>query len=293
MQNTSGDARHTEQIAAHGLKALRLRASGSEALIYLHGAHIAAFRTSEHGELLWISDKAVYAAGKAIRGGVPLCFPWFGAHPERPDFPAHGFARTQSFQFEGSEARGDSVVAELTLASGPETLGFFPHAFRARARISVGRELSLAFEVENSGDSDFSYELALHTYLGVSDVRNVEVSGLGGASFDDKVSGERERTQGETPLRFDGETDRVYDSKARVTVLDLARKRRLVIDKTSSATTVVWNPWHDKARRMADFADDAWPSMLCVETANTGRHRILLSPESRHTTTTIISAETP
>ena len=292
MQNSIGDARHTEQIEAHGLKALRLRASGSEALIYLHGAHLASFRTSEHGELLWVSEKAVYGPGKALRGGVPICFPWFGPHGARPDLPAHGFARTREFRFEGSEARGDTVVAELVLSSSAETAPLFPHAFNARLRLSVGRELSLAFEVENTGNDAFDYELALHTYLGVSDVRNVELTGLAGASYDDKVSGARGSVQGQDALRFVGETDRVYESSARVSVLDAARKRKLVIDKTCSATTVVWNPWLDKAKRMADFGDDEWPGMLCVEAGNTGSHRVTLTPESRHTTTTIISAET-
>ncbi len=293
MQNSTGDARHTEQIEAHGLKALRLRASGSEAVVYLHGAHLASFRTSEHGELLWMSDKAVYAAGKALRGGLPICFPWFGAHPTGGQLPAHGFARTTAFQFEGSERRGDNVVAELSLTSSPQTRPLFPYAFMARMRISVGRELSVAFEVENTGAEAFDYELALHTYLGVSDVRNVELVGLAGASYDDKVSGARGCVEGPAPLRFVGETDRVYDSTERVTVLDPARKRRLLIDKTSSGTTVVWNPWLDKARRMSDFDDGAWPRMLCVEAANVGAHRIRLAAEARHTTTTIISAETP
>lgn len=293
MQNSTADARHTEQIAAHGLKALRLRASGSEALIYLHGGHLASFRTSEHGELLWMSERAVYALGKPIRGGVPVCFPWFGAHGTRPNLPAHGFARTREFHFEGSEVRGDTVVAELSLSSSAETLALFPHAFKARLRLSVGRELSLAFEVENTDQDAFDYELALHTYLGVSDVRHVQLSGLGGAVYDDKVSGARSVRQDDEPVRFVAETDRVYDSSARVSVLDTAHKRRLVIDKTCSATSVVWNPWIDKAKRMSDFGDDEWPSMLCVEAANTGLHRITLPPESRHTTTTIISAETP
>jgi glucose-6-phosphate 1-epimerase len=292
MQNSPGDARHTEQIEAHGLKAVRLRACGSEALVYLHGAHVASFRTSEHGELLWLSEKAVYAAGKAIRGGVPICFPWFGAHPADPKLPAHGFARTRAFRFEGSELRGDNVVAEFALSSDADTLAVFPHAFAARLRVSVGRELSLAFEVENCGASNFDYELALHTYLGVSDVRSAQVTGLAGARYDDKVSGARDVLEGDAPLRFGGETDRVYTSSARVTVNDAGRKRRLIVDKTSSSTTVVWNPWIDKAQRMADFGDDEWPGMLCIETANTSPHAIRLLPQSRHTTTTIISAET-
>jgi glucose-6-phosphate 1-epimerase len=292
MHNPSADTRHTEQIEAHGLKALRLRACGSEALVYLHGAHVASFRTAEHGELLWMSDQAVYTAGKAIRGGVPLCFPWFGAHPRDSALPAHGFARLREFRFEGSELRGDNVIAELSLVSDAHTLAQFPHAFAVRVRMSVGRELSLACEVENVDQAAFDYELALHTYLGVSDVRGVQVNGLAGARYDDKVSGAQAVVQGEAPLRFEGETDRVYESTARVTVEDPGRRRRLIVDKTSSSTTVVWNPWIDKAKRMSDFGDDEWPSMLCIETANTSPHAIRLLPQSRHTTTAIISAET-
>ena len=292
MQNPAGDARHTEQIDAHGLKALRLRACGSEAVVYLYGAHVASFRTSEHGELLWVSEKAVYGAGKAIRGGVPICFPWFGAHPTRSELPAHGFARTSTFRFEGSEMHDDNVVATLLLESSPQTQPLFPHDFKARLRVQLGRELSLQLEVENTGADAFDYELALHTYLGVSDVRSVELEGLAGASYDDKVSGERACRQPAGPLRFVGETDRVYDSSARVTVLDRARKRRLIVDKTHSSTSVVWNPWLEKAKRMSDFGDDEWPGMLCVEAANVSPHAIRLAPETRHGMTTIISAET-
>lgn len=292
MQNSSADARHTEQIEAHGLKAVRLRAAGSEAQVFLHGAHVTSFRTKEHGELLWLSDRALYAPDKAIRGGVPLCFPWFGNHPSEKSFPAHGFARTSAFRFEGSEERGDTVQCELSLVSNADTLKLFPHAFHARLRLSVGRELSLAFEVENTGDESFDYELALHTYLGVSDVRQLELSGLGGASYDDKVTGERGLRQPDAPLRFSGETDRVYDSTARVVAFDPARQRRLIVDKTASRTTVVWNPWSDKAQRMSDFGADAWPSMVCIEAANASPHAVRLPPEARHTTTTIISAET-
>ena len=291
MQNSSNDARHTEQIEAHGLKALRLRACGSEALVYLHGAHVTSFRTSEHGELLWVSEKANYAAGKAIRGGVPICFPWFGAHPSQSTFPAHGFARTSEFRFEGSELRGDNVVAELSFSSSNVTLPLFPHAFAARLRLMVGRELSVAFEVENTGSAPFDYEVALHTYLGVSDVRHVALQGLSGCSYEDKVSGAR-GTQGESPLTFSGETDRVYDCSGRVTIEDDPRKRRIIIDKTCSQTTVVWNPWREKAARMVDFGDEEWPRMLCVEAANASPHGIHLIPQSRHTTTTIVSAET-
>ena len=294
MQKSAPDARHTEQIAAHGLKALRLRGGGCEALVYLHGAHVASFCTPDHGELLWVSEQAVYAAGKAIRGGVPICFPWFGAHPTRPELPAHGFARTRAFELEGSQAQGDGVVAELSLSSDAQTLAAFPHAFTTRLRVSVGvngAALGLAFEVENTGQSAFDYELALHTYLGVSDVRQVQLRGLAGASYDDKVSGARGVVEGAAPIVFSAETDRVYASSAAVTVED--GSRRLVVDKRGSGTSVVWNPWLDKAKRMADFGDEEWPRMLCVEAANAGSSRVLLQPGSRHATETIIHAETP
>lgn len=272
------------------MPALRLRASGSEALVFLHGAHVASFRTAEHGELSWLSQRAVFAPDKAIRGGIPICFPWFGGHPSDSRLPAHGFARTRTFQLVSAEVSGDNVTAELLLESDEQTLTIFPYAFAARMRISVGRELSVAFEVENTGTSAFDYEAALHTYLGVGDAREVEIHGLAGATYTDKVSGEQSLLQGDEPLRLTAETDRVYDSDARVTVLDGAR--RLIVDKTRSSTTIVWNPWLEKARRLVDFGDDEWLHMLCVEAANTGAHRVHLPPGARHIITTILSAET-
>lgn len=291
MPNAPGDARHTEQIDFHGLPALQLRGGGGEARVFLHGGHVAAFRSERHGELLWTSAHAVYAAGKAIRGGVPICFPWFGAHASRQELPAHGFARTRAFQFEGSELQGDRVLAALSLASSDETRAFYPHDFRARLLVSVGTTLELTFEVENTGASELAYELALHTYLRVSDVRRVSLGGLQGSRFDDKVTGARGVLEPAPPLRFTGETDRVYDSTARVTLEDPDLGRRVHVDKAHSGSTVVWNPWVDKAKRMADFGDDEWPGMLCIEAANAGRHRITLSPGARHAMSTTISAE--
>lgn len=291
MPNAPGDARHTEQIDFHGLPALRLCAAGSEALVYLHGGHVAAFRSERHGELLWTSAHAVYAAGKAIRGGVPICFPWFGAHATHSSLPAHGFARTRAFRFEGSELRGERVVAALSLESDDETRSVYPHDFRARLLVSVGVALELTFEVENTGASELAYELALHTYLRVSDVRSVAVHGLNGAAFDDKVSGARAVVEPAGPLRFSGETDRVYDSARRVTLEDPGLDRRVHVDKASSGTTVIWNPWSEKAKRMSDFGDDEWPGMVCIEAANTGSRRVTLPPGARHAMSTAISAE--
>lgn len=282
------------EVQVNGLEALRLRGGGCEALVYLHGAHVAGFRTPDHGELLWVSERAVYAAGKAIRGGVPICFPWFGAHATRSELPAHGFARTRAFRFEGSEVRGDGVVALLSLSDDAETRQAFPFGFTARLRVSVGVEgqrLGISYEVESTGEPGFDYELALHTYLSVGDVRKARVSGLGGASYDDKVSGARGVVEGEAAFGFAAETDRVYTSRARVSVDDPVLSRRLIVDKRGSDTTVVWNPWVDKAKRMADFGDDEWPHMLCIEAANARPAQVSLAPGARHVTETTIWAE--
>jgi glucose-6-phosphate 1-epimerase len=294
MHQSASDARDTEQIEAHGLPALRLRGRGCEALVYLHGAHVASFRSPEHGELLWLSQQAVYAPGKAIRGGIPICFPWFGAHPTRPDLPAHGFARTRSFRFEGSQERGDGIEAELSLVSDAETASAFPAPFAARLRVRVGVEgprLGVRLEVENRARESFDYELALHTYLTVGDVRQARVLGLAGASYDDKVSGARGVIEGAAPITFGGETDRVYSSSAAVTVEDPALRRRIVVDKRGSATTVVWNPWLAKAQRMADFGDDEWPGMLCIEAANARPAQVTLAAGAKHVTETVLWAE--
>lgn len=284
------------RVQVQGLEALLLRGGGCEALVYLHGAHVASFRTPDRGELLWVSERAIYAAGKAIRGGIPICFPWFGAHASRRELPAHGFARTRAFRFEGSEPSGDGVVALLSLGDDAETRALFPHAFAARLRVSVGvggQRLGLAFEVENTDEASFDYELALHTYLSVGDVRRARVHGLTGASYDDQLSGARGAVEGEAALGFGAETDRVYASSARVTVEDPVLSRRIVVDKRGSDTTVVWNPWVDKAKRMADFGDDEWPRMLCIEAANTAKARVSLAAGARHVTETTIWAEAP
>jgi glucose-6-phosphate 1-epimerase len=294
MHKSAAFARDTEQIEAHGLQALRLRGGGCEALVYLHGAHVASFRTPERGELLWLSQQAVYAPGKAIRGGIPLCFPWFGAHPTRPELPAHGFARTRAFRFEGSRQRGDGVEAELAFVADAETAAAYPHQMTARLRVSVGVDgprLGVAFEVENNDSASFDYELALHTYLSVGDVRQARVLGLAGASYDDKVSGARGVVEGASPITFASETDRVYSSSASVTVEDPALRRRIVVDKRGSATTVVWNPWLAKAQRMVDFGDDEWPSMLCIEAANARPAQVTLAPGAKHVSEAVLWAE--
>ena len=158
----------------------------------------------------------------------------------------------------------------------------------------MGRELTTSLTVHHAGGEPFLYEAALHTYLHVGDVRRVTVHGLENTPYKDKVLGGREQPGVDGPVRFVGETDRVYlDTTAAVTADDPALDRRLTVEKAGSDSTVVWNPWATKAAAFADFGDDEWPGMLCIETANVGGGAITLGPGQSHTTAAVVRAVTP
>ncbi|HEY0463017.1 MAG TPA: D-hexose-6-phosphate mutarotase [Polyangiaceae bacterium] len=272
-----------ELVQLHQLPAVRVTSKSASGLVYLQGAHVAAWQPAGHEPVIWMSENAVYAAGKALRGGVPICFPWFGSHAEHPEFPAHGFARTRPFEYRGArlDATG-RVELEFALADDEQTRAWFPHAFSARLRVAFGPSLDLAFSVANRDSQPFTFEEALHSYFGVADVTQTALRGLEGARYVDKVREQSVFTEGPRELRFVAETDRVYESSASCTIDDRAGKRSLVIEKENSAATVVWNPWRERAAQMSDMGVAAWPGMLCVESANVGKSRVSLSPGESH-----------
>ena len=266
----------------------------AEGDVYLQGAHVARYRPAgQKYPVLFVSARSLFAAGKAIRGGVPLIFPWFGAKADNPSAPQHGFARVASFDVESarSESTG-TVTLVLRLEADASTRRSWPYDFVARYRVTMGDTLELAFEVENRSASPFTYEEALHTYLTVGDVGKATIAGLAGTTFIDKVDGFKRKREGTAPIRLGGETDRVYlDTTATCVVDDPVLGRRLVVDKQGSASTVVWNPWNEKAKGMADFGDDEWPQMVCIETANAADNAVTLAPGARHETRAVIRAE--
>jgi glucose-6-phosphate 1-epimerase len=257
---------------------VRVSGKSGSALVYLQGAHVAAWQPAGQEPVLWMSENAVYAPGKALRGGIPICFPWFGAHSEHPEFPAHGFARTRNFEYRG--ARLDSTgrhELEFVLDSDDQTRAWFPHAFSARLRVAIGQTLGLEFAVTNRDPEPFAFEAALHSYFAVSDVTQASVRGLEGVRYVDKVREQSVFTEGPRELRFVAETDRVYESTGTCLIDDRATKRTIAIDKENSGATVVWNPWREKAAQMSDLGAAAWQGMLCVESANVGKSRVQLA----------------
>jgi glucose-6-phosphate 1-epimerase len=277
-----------------GLSRARVAGPRGEAEIYLQGAHVTRWQPRGAARpVLFMSSRAVYAPGKAIRGGVPLIFPWFGAHATDTTKPMHGFARSRPWTLTATDSKPDgTVVLELGLDDDEATRALWPHSFRARYRVSVGDALGMALEVTNTGRAPFTFEAALHTYLAVADVRTAGVSGLENTVFIDKVDGFTRKRHGAGPLTLTGETDRVFlGTRAACVVEDPGLRRRLRVDKTGSASTVVWNPWADKCAGMADMGPDDWRSMLCVETANTSDDVVTVAPGGTHAMTATIRAE--
>ncbi|HKO51853.1 MAG TPA: D-hexose-6-phosphate mutarotase [Polyangiaceae bacterium] len=272
-----------ELVTVNGLPAVRVKSPSAAGLVYLQGAQLAAWQPADQEPVIWMSENAVYQAGKALRGGVPICFPWFGAHAEQPEFPAHGFARTRTFEYRGArlDSAGRSEL-EFVLESDEQTLALFPHAFTARLRVALGQSLGLEFSVTNRDTQPFAFEEALHSYFGVTDVTRTSVRGLEGARYIDKVREQGVFTEGPRELRLVAETDRIYQSTSTCTIDDHAGKRAIILEKENSAATVVWNPWRERAAQMPDLGALAWPGMLCVESANVGKTRVTLAAGESH-----------
>ena len=272
-----------------GLTRLRITTTHATAELCLQGAHLTHFQPTGAAPVLFLSRSSYLAPGKPIRGGVPVCFPWFGPLADRPESPAHGFARTSPWAVESLEGTEAGVTVILRLSSDEHTLILWPHAFIARLHVEVKRQLSLILEIENTGPSPFHFEAALHTYFAVSDVREVSITGLEGAAYLDKTDAFRRKQLGAEPLRIEAETDRVFPATEATCVIDdRALSRRIIVEKSGSQTTVVWNPWIAKAVAMPDFGNDEWPEMLCIETANTGADSITLPPGARHAMSAVI-----
>ena len=260
-------------VGQGGLPKLVIRTPQADAEIYLHGAQVTHFQPRGQKPVLFLSGKSSFEPGKPIRGGVPICFPWFGA---RQDAPAHGFARLREWEL---------VCAE----PGAVTLQLVEDDWGATFRVSVGASLGMELTVKNLCREARQFEAALHTYLAVSDVRQVGITGLAGTTYLNTVGEPRENVEGTAPIRITAETDRLYlNTISTVTVEDHGWQRRIVIEKAGSHSTVVWNPWIAKAQRMADFGDDEWPGMLCVETCNVKNNAVTLATGAIHTMSAVI-----
>ena len=266
-----------------GLARAVVTAPGAEAHVYLHGAHVTHFQPAGAAPVLFLSPASRFERGKAIRGGVPIVFPWFGARAGHPSSPDHGFARTSEWTVDSTASRDGGVTLALALGPSEATRALWSFDFRAVLRVEVRTALRLSLEIENPSDAAWSFEEALHTYLHVGDAQRAAITGLEGADYLDKTEGFRRKTLPAAPFQLTAETDRVFlNTRGPHSVTDPVLGRRLAVEKSGSANTVVWNPWRDRAAAMVDLGAESWRSMLCVETANVGDAAVPLAPGARH-----------
>lgn len=254
-----------------GLPMIKVSNAYADALISVYAGQVLSFTPRGAADVLFVSDKAYYAAGKAIKGGVPVCWPWFGADPEGKGRPAHGFMRNRMWEMWGSSENADgSTTVTLGVESSPETLAIWPHAFKLAMEITVGKTLQLALVTQNTGDASFNITQALHTYFSVGDIVQTTVAGLEGTQYIDKAAGAGGAIkQQEGAVSIAAEVDRVYlGVPAELAIADGAQNRTIRITSSGNKTAVVWNPWVEIAASMGDLQDDDYTRFVCVETTN-------------------------
>ncbi|MCA9178949.1 MAG: D-hexose-6-phosphate mutarotase [Planctomycetales bacterium] len=278
-----------------GLTKLEITAPHSTGEIYLQGAHVTSFVPQGQPPLLWMSGESRFEAGVAIRGGVPICWPWFGPLEGDAHAPMHGFARLAEWTVSSVRATDDAIVVQLTLdraalsAAGSGDLNAAASAwsadFELQLEVTFGNELTLTLTVSNTGDRDFRFAAALHTYFSLSSISEAVIKGLAGRRFFDKLDQTIKVQSGS--IRIDKEVDRIYLGTEDEVVIEQPDRPDIFIGKQGSQTTVIWNPWVEKAARMADFPDDGYLRMVCVETANADQDSRQLSPGERHQLTQV------
>ena len=299
---------------ASGLVMARVTTPAAEATIYLQGAHVTHWKPAGQVPAIFLSQRAEFVPGKPIRGGVPIIFPWFSERHDGKTGPQHGFARISEWELAFAAMAGEELHLAFTLAPNElsRSLGF--DHFKLGYRVSIGHKLMLELGVQNdSGNGGANgggpaeatakvdqmaegaplvFEQALHTYYAVADARQVSIDGLSGTTYIDKVDDMKRKVQTERELKFDGRTDRPYLNTTATCVLhDPMGGRKIIVAKSGSSSTVVWNPWKEFTAAMADMEPDAWLHMTAIETANVGENAVTLKAGDTHTMRADISIE--
>jgi glucose-6-phosphate 1-epimerase len=257
------------------LPKIEITTAWSTAEIYLHGAHVTRFQKQDEPPLLFLSEQSRFEPGVPIRGGIPIIFPWFGKPADKPG--QHGFVRNRSWALkEITTTDTGIIIARLLLPSCPE-LG--DGEIAVEYAVTVSDTLSAELIVTNRSPHAFGFENCLHTYFAVGDISALQVVGLQGVDYLDSLDGHQRKTEMPAAISFAAEVDRTYvNTSQQVEIHDAALHRIIRVDKTGSASTVVWNPWIAKAKAMPDFGNEEYRRMVCVESGNVTENRITLLP---------------
>lgn len=232
------------------------------AAVALQGAHLLSWQPKGAQQVIWLSDNTPFHKGVALRGGVPICWPWFGPGKEA-SLPSHGFARNLPWALSAHNEDAEGVVLTFELKSDAETLKLWPHEFTLYARFKLGKTC----EIELEAHGDFETTTALHSYFNVGDIDKVSVSGLG-KDYLDKVQGGAQGQLTDGIQTFPDRTDRIYLNPEECSVIhDNALKRAIHVIHHHQHNVVAWNPGPALSVSMTDMPDDGYKTFVCVETA--------------------------
>ncbi|MEO7104450.1 MAG: D-hexose-6-phosphate mutarotase [Gemmatimonadaceae bacterium] len=279
----NGNTPGTPGVSGSGEDAVTLvHSSGATARIMRHGAHIVSWVDPSGQERLYLSARARYGPGEAIRGGIPVIFPQFATGP----LPKHGFLRTRRWSLVAN--LGDSATFRIT--DDEETRALWPHQFNAELTVELAEMLTVSLVIRNSGDSTFSFTAALHNYFAVTAVQQAAVEGLSGLVYVDKVAGGTRCVEEDADLHIHGETDRIYVSGPRqVSLSSAVGSSSTVIGADGFGDWVVWNPWRELSASLADMEPDDYLEMLCVEAARIS-DPVVLTPGATWSGTEVVGA---
>lgn len=270
---------------------VELNSKFSKTRISLYGAQVLSFTPKGERDLLFLSKESYYQEGKAIRGGIPVCWPWFGAHPTDTTKSSHGFARLSKWQVKSSSSNNDILNLQLELNDSENTRKIWPYKFKAIISITVGKTLSVELTTLNTDKLPFTITSALHSYLNISNSEKINISGLEDTRYMDDVKN-IECQQAESLLSLQGEIDRRYiKTSTACTIDDSNYKRKIKISKKGSEITVVWNPGPVLAKKMIDLGDMEYQNMVCIEAANTLNDSIHIQPGQKHSLSTTLELE--
>ncbi len=268
--------RISEKKGHGGLRYFELCFNGAEAHLYLQGAHVLHYQPVGQQPVLWQSKESWFEPGKPIRGGIPICWPWFGPHPSNPEQPSHGIARLVEWEIVDKMAKDSvtKVILKLPESSYPNV--------SLQLTLELSDELSVTLTTVNKGETTLNFTEALHSYFAIQDINKVTVSGLEGQKYINQLAPDSVHSQ-KGPISFTEETDRIYiNTKESCIINNPTNNRKIQISKENSLSTVVWNPWVDKSIRMPDFGEKEFLEMVCVETANCGPNPVHIPPGESH-----------
>ena len=278
-----------EPTSIGALSGWRVTTPYGSALIAQQGAQLLSYTPAGRRPLIWLSEQAVFKPGISVRGGIPICWPWFGVYDRNPqsvrdsvraesNASSHGWVRQVDWQASAQHVDNDNATLEFTFTVPRDYAPGWKHHAQLNLRMRFGKNIEITLSVRNQGVATLTTTLALHTYLAVSDSRHVKISGLEGHRYLDTLQ-EWKACQQQGAVTFDGETDRIYlDTTAPITLHDPGWQRDIRLQTTGSKSTVVWNPGQAKAARLQDMADDAWPHMACIETARVLDDALTVAP---------------